>query len=795
MRVSLKWLRDLVDVDVPVERLKDMLDLSGTKVEAVHAPGKDVQGIVVAEVLAVHPHPNADTLTLVDVRTDAGEQRVVCGAKNFSAGDRVPLAAVGARLAGMQITARKIRGETSNGMLCSAAELGVSKDHSGILVLPRDAPVGADVTDVLGLDDTILELEITPNRGDCLGMIGVAREVGALLGHELRLPDSEFPRTEGVTNPAKVVLEDPEACPRFFAGYADGLSVGPAPAWLAARLIAAGLRPISNVVDITNYVMLETGHPVHAYDASRVAEATFVVRRARPGEMLTTLDGVERRLDTEDLLICDPRRALGLAGVMGGADSEVSGATGSVLVEVAHFDPVLITKMSRRHNLRSEASVRFERGADVDAVEYAGARVLKLLVELCSAKAAANDVDEYPVAISDRTLSLRPARTDHVLGVTTDAAHQASLLRAVGFDVEEGDVFDVVAPSWRPDVEREEDLIEEVARLAGFDRVPETLPPGRAGGLTRAQETERFIRRLLSGAGLHEAWTSSMMSAGDLELLDLPPEHSARRMVKLSNPITEDESAMRTMVLPGLLRAVSRNVAHRADGVALYELARVYEPADSAALPNETLVLGATLTGTRRARSWMHAGDHWSFFAAKGVLEAMFDALRIEDIRFRPINMMPFHPTRAAHVLIGDRPVGTAGEIHPAVCGRFDVPEGTVAFEIVLDALFERLPGRPKVDELPRYPAIYLDLAIVVDDGVAAERVAALIAAAGAPEVVGSTLFDVYRGDQIPPGKKSLAYSLELRVPDRTLTDADAVRVRDRILVALGERTGAVLRS
>jgi phenylalanyl-tRNA synthetase beta chain len=286
-----------------------------------------------------------------------------------------------------------------------------------------------------------------------------------------------------------------------------------------------------------------------------------------------------------------------------------------------------------------------------------------------------------------------------------------------------------------------------------------------------------------------------MMSAGDLELLDLPPEHSARRMVKLSNPITEDESAMRTMVLPGLLRAVSRNVAHRADGVALYELARVYEPADSAALPNETLVLGATFTGTRRARSWMHAGDHWSFFAAKGVLEAMFDALRIEDIRFRPINMMPFHPTRAAHVLIGDRPVGTAGEIHPAVCGRFDVPEGTVAFEIVLDALFERLPGRPKVDELPRYPAIYLDLAIVVDDGVAAERVAALIAAAGAQEVVGSTLFDVYRGDQVPPGKKSLAYSLELRVPDRTLTDADAVRVRDRILVALGERTGAVLRS
>ena len=794
MRVSLKWLRDLVDVDVPVEKLKDMLDLSGTKVEAVHAPGKDLEHIVVAEVLGIHPHPNADTLTLVDVRTDGDEQRVVCGAKNFSVGDRVPLAAVGARLPGMVITARKIRGETSNGMLCSAAELGVSRDHSGILVLPHDAPVGADVTEVLGLDDTILELEITPNRGDCLGMIGVAREVGALLGNELRLPDSDFPRAEGVTNPAKVILEDPEACPRFFAGYAEGLSVGPAPAWLAARLIAAGLRPISNVVDITNYVMLETGHPVHAYDASRVAEATFVVRRAHAGETLTTLDGVERKLDTEDLLICDPKGGLGLAGVMGGAESEVSDGTDSVIVEVAHFDPVLITKTSRRHNLRSEASARFERGADPDAIEYVGRRVLKLLVDLCAAKTAANDVDEYPVAIARRTLSLRPERTDRVLGLTTGSADQARLLRAVGFGVEEGDVLQVVVPSWRPDVEREVDLIEEVARLAGFDRLPETLPPGRAGGLTKAQETERSIRRLLSGAGLHEAWTSSMMSGDAVELLDLPAEHSARRVVKLANPITEDESVMRTMVLPGLLRAVARNVAHRAEGVALYELARVYEPADSAALPNERLVLGATFTGTRRARSWMRPAGDWSFFDAKGVLEAMFDALRVEDIRFRPINMMPFHPTRAAHVLIGDLPVGTAGEIHPEVCGRFDVPEGTVAFEVALDGLFEGLPDRPQVRELPRYPAIYLDLAVVVDDGVAAERLTALIKAAGAPEVVGATLFDVYRGDQVPPGKKSLAYSLELRASDRTLTDTDADRVRNRILVALEERTGAVLR-
>lgn len=794
MRVSLRWLADFVDVDVSVEELTDILDLSGTKVEAVHAPGKDVEGIVVAEVTGVHAHPNADTLTLVDVRTDTGEQRVVCGAKNFSPGDRVPLATVGARLPGLEITERKIRGETSRGMLCSGAELGVSKDHSGILVLPSDAQLGADVGEVLGLDDVILELEITPNRGDCLGMIGVAREVAALLGKELRLPEAGLTRT-GVSNPVNVVLEDPSGCPRFFAGYAEAVALGPSPSWLAARLLAAGVRPISNVVDITNYVMVETGHPVHAYDAARVADRTFVVRRARPGEKLATLDGVERALDEEDLLICDPERALGLAGIMGGEDSEVSGDTDAVIVEVAHFDPVLITKSSRRHGLRTEASVRFERGADFDAVHYAGRRVLKLLAELCAAKIASNDVDEHPVPFARRILSLRPGRTDHVLGFTTSAADQAAYLASVGFGVNEGDELEATVPSWRPDVEREVDLIEEVARLAGFDKLPETIPPGGAGGLTSVQEAERVVKRTLSGAGLHEAWTPSMISERDLDLLELRPEHPARRIVKLSNPMIEDESVMRTMLLPGLLRAVARNVAHRADGVALYELSRVYEPADSEPLPRESLVLGAAFTGNRRTRSWLHPEDRWDFYRAKGVLEATFDALRFDDAGFRPVKGMPFHPTRAALVSLGTAPLGIVGELHPDVCGRFDVPEGTVAFEIGLDAVFRRLPGRPTVEELPRYPGIYLDVAVVVDDDIAAGRVGEVIAGAGAPEVVDVTLFDVYRGDQVAAGKKSLAYALELRAPERTLTDADAARVRDRILTALEERTGAVLRS
>ena len=795
MRFSLSWLKDYVDVDVSPEELKDLFSFSGMKVETMERPGAEIDGVVVAEVLNIVAHPNADTLSLVDVRWAEGEeQRVVCGAKNFSIGDRVPLARVGARLQGLRITERKIRGEVSRGMLCSGAELGVSKDHSGILILPSDTELGADVVKSLGLDDVIYDLEITPNRGDSMGLIGIAREVAALLGKELRIPEVQAPRSD-LANPVEVQIDDEEGCARYIARYIDGITIGPSPSWMASRLLAAGVRPISNAVDVTNYVLLETSQPLHAFDARQISDNKIIVRRAKAGEKLTTLDGIEREMSPEDLLICDPKRALAIAGVMGGEDSEVADDTTALVLEAASFDHVSVSQTSRNHKLWTEASTRFERGVDPEGTAYAAARACMLFAELASGRVSGEVVDDYPSPPKPRSLTLRPSRTEHLLGYEIPVDEQIGHLRSIGFEVESaGNMLKVEVPSFRADIEREVDLIEEVARLEGFDKLPATLPKGHSGGLDPAQIADRRVRQLLSGVGMSEAWTPSLVSAKDADDLGLPKDHPARRAVALSNPMSEDEGVLRTTILPGLLRAVARNVAQRAGGVALYEMARIYEPSDPE-LPQEPEVLAAVFTGLRTGKHWRDAGRRWDFFSAKGVLEALFIGLRLEAPRFRPVTGHPFHPTRAAAVSLNGTPLGALGEIHPEVCERFDVPEGSVAFEIAVAPIMAALPPRPQVAELGRYPAIYLDLAFVVDAGVPAEKIGDLIAKSGEPEVTSVELFDVYTGEQVPAGKKSLAYALELRVPDRTLTDEDATTVRDRILGAVGERTGAELRT
>ena len=794
MRISLGWLRELVDVDVSDDELKSLLDFSGTKVETVARPGEAIDGVVVAEVIDVRSHPNADNLTLVEVSTGPETETVVCGARNFQPGDRVPLARVGARLSELAISERKIRGEISRGMLCSGAELGVSKDHSGILVLSPDAPLGEDVVKVLHLDDAIFELEVTPNRGDCMGMIGVAREVAALTGKELRMPDATVAVDDSVTARVEVSIEDPEGCPRFTARVVDGVTVGPSPEWMTARLTAAGIRPISNIVDITNYIMLETGHPLHAYDRRRLRGDKFVVRRARAGERFITLDGEERSMSGEDLMVCDAERALGIAGVMGGEESEVSAGTTTVVLECAYFDPALVSITSRRHFLRTEASARFERGADPEDAAYASNRAARLMAELAGGRVASELVDEYPVTVARRSLVLRSERTGHVLGYRVDAARQAAWLRAVGFTVEEaGGALHVTVPTFRPDVEREVDLIEEVARLEGYDKLPATLPGGGAGGLERDQQARRTLARSLAGVGLSEAWTPSMFADHDLDALGLAGDHPARSLVRIANPMTENESAMRTTLLPGLLRSVARNVAHRARSIALFEIAHVYEPSGEI-LPRESEVLCAAFCGDRLDPGWARDSRNWDFFAAKGVLEAVLDSVGVTEPETSPASGMPFHPTRAAAVALEGAPLGVVGEIHPDVCGRFDVPEGTVAFEIALEPVYASLPGRAKVEHLPRFPALYIDLALVVDEEVAAAAVEGAIHDAGAPEVTSVGLFDVYRGDQVPEGKKSLAYALEIRLEDRTPTEEDETRVRDRILRAVEEKTGARLR-
>lgn len=796
MRVPLRWLEEFVAIDVPAGRLAELLDLSGTKVQTLHEPSGSIGGVVVAEVIEILPHPNADNLTLVDVRTDEEEvHRIVCGAKNLAVGDRVPLARVGARLPDMEITERKIRGQVSRGMLCSAAELGVSSDAAGILILPADADPGHDVVSLLGLDDTVFELEITPNRPDCMSILGVAREVATILGNELKQPDPELRASGSVTSPVKIEVQDGEGCPRYLARYIEDVTVGPSPAWMSSRLLSVGVRPISNVVDATNYVLFELGQPLHAFDAAKIFDQHIIVRRAKRGELLATLDGQQRELHPDDVLIADKKKGLALAGVMGGGDSEVSAATTSVILESAHFRPASIAFTSRRHGLRTEASARFERGSDPEIVDLAAARAAGLIASLSGAQVSETVTDVYPRPIARRSITLRPQRAAAVLGAGIATAQQVRYLSALGLGVTERDSeLELEIPTSRPDLTREIDLIEEVGRLAGFERLPATLPPGRSGKLDREQAAERALRRLLADVGLHEAWTSSFMSTGDVERLGLASDDPAAAMVRLSNPMSEDEPAMRTTLLPGLLRAVALNERQRVAGVALFEIARVYEPTDQQ-LPREASVIGGVLAGAKRVTGWDAPEEGWSFFDAKGIVEAIFNFMGLGRPDFAQVEGRPFHPTRAARVTFDDTTLGALGEIHPEVAQRWGIERRVVAFELALAPLLAALPSSMKVTELSRFPSNLIDLAVVVDAAMAAEQPEKVIVEVGGAELASVRLFDVYEGDQIPAGKKSLAFALELRAPDRTLTDTEAAEVRSRIVAALAERLGAQLRT
>lgn len=798
MRVPLAWLRDYVVLPekLDLSELTDRLDMSGTKVEEVHRLGAGVGGVVVAEVLDIVKHPDADSLSLVEVKTEAeGSETVVCGASNFTTGDLVPYAPVGARLPSMEITERKIRGQVSRGMLCSGAELGISKDHSGILVLPPDSPLGEDVSRLLDLEQPVIELEITPNRPDCMSMIGIAREMAALYRTDLKIPDVELvPKKD--RNPVRVEIKDQVGCPRYLARYLDEVSVRPSPMWLAARLLASGFRPISNVVDATNYVLLETGQPLHAFDAAKIASSTIIVRRAGAGENITTLDGENRKLDAEDLVIADPQGPVAIAGVMGAAEPEVTDSTDAVILESAAFDKTSISFTSRRLGLRSEASARFERGSDAEAVPFAAARACELIQATAGASVVDAVVDEYPRPVEPEQVRLRPGRTEALLGTSISAGTQIEHLRSIGLEaVARDEAIEVIVPTFRRDLHIEADLIEEVARLEGFDRLPSTLPKGQAGGLTQAQKTDRLIRWSFVLAGVTEAWTGSFSSPEDLDALGYPEDHPGRRMVELQNPMLDSEPALRTTLLPGLLKGVSLNHStHRPAGVALFEIARVYQPATDGTA-EEAEALSAVFSGVRREQSWRSDREIWDLFTAKGVLSSMATAVGVENMRLEAVKAMPYHPTRGAIVLIEGEPAGTIGELHPDVCARFDVPEGAVALEVSVEAIVAAQRKGGQVGSLPRFPSVYIDLAFVVDSRVAAGAVEDLIAEAGGSQVVSTRLFDLYEGPQVPDGKKSLAFALEIRDDERTLEEDDIASIRDRIVNVVGERLGGELRA
>lgn len=808
MRVSMKWLRELVDVEQPVHDLAALLDMTGTKVEAIHAVGEALAGVVVGRIVTKERHPDAEKLWVTTV--DAGGSApltIVCGAQNFEAGDRVPVALVGATLPnGTTIKRAKLRGVESEGMNCSASELGLGTDASGILILPEDAPVGMPFAEYHGTSDVVLELEVTPNRPDCLSMAGVAREVGAVAGKAARVPSS-VPEEAGEPAASQVTVEiaDGDLCPRYTARVISGVRIGPSPEWLAERVAAAGARPINNIVDVTNYVMFELGQPLHAFDTDTLGRsgdrAAIIVRRAAPGETLTTLDGQPRELATDTLLICDPSGPIALAGVMGGAATEVSETTTNILLESACFQPASIGRTSRRLGLISEASQRFERGVDREGCVAAVDRAAALMAEVAGGTVAPGAVDAYPGRTPAISLEVSMSKVNALLGTALQTDEAAGILERLGLAVieREGDTLRVDVPTFRPDLEREVDLIEEVLRIHGMGNVASTLPAGRGrvGGLTREQRLRERMGAALRAAGLCEAVTWSFGDPLDMERLswELGP---GERPVRLLNPMTEDQSIMRPTTLAGLLRTVAHNQRKGVPDVHIFEIGAVWWTAEGRKQPKEREVAAGLLTGRWDRPAWYEGVDErergLDLFDAKGVVESLFEDLGIVQWRLRAAERPYLQPGRSAEILLGGDVIGWLGEVHPLVADAYECSGAIAVFEMQVAPILKAAGARHDFVDTPRYPAAKMDVALVVPEDVTAERVEQAIRSAGGKLLESARLFDVYRGAGVGEGRKSLAFSLSYRDADRTLTDDEVASAHEKLVRKVTSAVGAELR-
>jgi phenylalanyl-tRNA synthetase beta chain len=791
MRVLLSWLREFCPTGLSADDLAELLTSRAAKVEAIHRPWDGLGGVVVAQVVEVRDHPNSAKLCVARVRTNGEERQLVVGVRNMRAGDLVPLAAPGARVPVLAepLTVRKVRDVASEGMLCSPRELGVSPDHQGILILPPGTPIGADVRSTFGLDDVVLDIEVTPNRPDLLSVAGVAREAAAATGTPFVPPDTDVPEddSEKAGALATVEIQDLERCPRYLARVIRGVRAGPSPIRVQARLTASGMRPLTNIVDATNYVMLEMGQPQHPFDLGLLGGQGIVVRRAEDGERLVTLDEVERVLTPEDLVIADRDKGVAIAGVMGSAAAEVSSRTEDVLLESAHFDRLTVARTSRRLGLRTEASVRFERGSDPEAVPPAAARAARFIAEWSGGRVAAGAV-EAGGPPARRHVSIRAGRASLIAGHQLSAADVGASFDRMGISTAtRNDRVDVEVPGYRPDLESEIDLVEEVVRVRGYDRIGSTLPGVRQpGGVPARYALRRRVRDAMVAAGLREAWSFSFAAWEDLRLM------GHQEAIRISNPLAAEQAFLRRSLLPGLLHAVRHNVARQVDTVALFEIGHVFLPADPV---QEVERVAAVLTGRTGTG---HPGGVWTIdvFDAKGVLEVLAGALGIRGWTLVADEVAPpFHPVRSAAVEIDGRPAGALGELHPRVASDLELPHRVALLDLDVDALAEAIPLRAEFRDLPRFPPIRRDLAFVVDEATpaGAVREAVLEGAGALADAV--ILFDVFTGDPIPAGRKSLAFSVELRARDRTLTDEEAERAVRRIADEVRGRLGGELRA
>jgi phenylalanyl-tRNA synthetase beta chain len=807
MRVPLPWLREYCDPDLDVHEIEERLTMTGTKVEAIHHHGvPSTDHFVVGRVLSAEPHPDADRLKVCTV--DLGEQEggvatIVCGAPNVAAGQTVAVARPGAVLPdGQKLGSAKLRGIVSEGMILAENELDLGAGGEGIMVLDDLTPdaefaAGTPLAEVLPIATEVLELEITPNRPDCLGVYGVARELHAATGALLApAPWSEDPGSAGPVAGAQVKVECPELCPRFTARVFEEVTIGPSPLWLKARLAAAGMRSINNVVDITNYAMLLTGQPLHAFDLDRVAGAQLTVRRAAPGEQVQTLDGQTRVLDREMVVIEDAEGPTSIAGVMGGARSEVAPDTQRVLLEVASWDGPNIHRTSSALGLRSEASGRFEKGLQPEQCMHAQAVASRLMIELCGAKLAPGTIDVGGEPAPPQVIRLREARVEAILGVPVERERQAEILRDLDFTVAQApDGLEVtVPPLRRQDVTREVDLIEEVARIDGLERLPATLPArrGAAGRLSHAQRVRRAAEDAMVGRGLHEIVGWSFAEPALLDRLRLPAEHALRRVVSVENPLSDGQSIMRPTIIASLLDAAQHNVARNGPDLAIFESGTVYRaaPPDAGAevLADEHHALGVLLSGALAPRSWRGESGQADFFAAKALLEALLDRFHVQW-SLGPIDLPFLHPGRNAGAFVAGDRLGFLGELHPLVARAWDL-DRTAVLAVDLGKLAAAAPEVVPFRAFGAFPSLRQDLAVTLPDAVAAAELLASVRSAGGDLLEQARIFDIYTGEQVGAGRRSLAVALAFRDLQRTLTDEDIAPVRERIVAAVTEIGG-----
>jgi phenylalanyl-tRNA synthetase beta chain len=823
MRVPLDWLREYCDPALDAKGIEERLTMTGTKVEAIHHHGVGAaEKFVVGRVLEVSKHPDADRLQVCKVDLGGGDSdapaTIVCGAPNVAAGQTVAVATPGAVMGdGTKIKQAKLRGVISEGMICAENELDLSPPNSpseGILVLDDLTPdaefaPGTPLADVLPIAGEVLELEITPNRPDCLGVYGVARELHAATGAPLAdAPWSEDPGSDGPVEDAHVVVECPDLCQRFTARVFEDVVVGPSPPWLKARLMAAGQKPINNVVDVTNYAMLLTGQPLHAFDLDHVSGQRLTVRRAADGEQVDTLDGETRTLDAEMIVIADADGPTSIAGVKGGARSEVRLQTTRVLLEVATWSGPNIHRTSWNLGLRSEASGRFEKGLQPEQCIHAQTVATRLLIECCGARVAPGTIDVDWEPAPEQVIRLREARVRAILGLPVPRERQAQILQALDFQTVaasdpgagERDGLDVTVPALRrTDVTREVDLIEEVARIDGLEKLPATLPArrGAAGLLSHAQKVRRAAEDALVGRGLHEVVGWSFTDPGLLDRLRLGDEHPLRRVVRLENPMSETQSTMRPTLLGSLLDAARHNVARNGPDVVIFESGAVYRATPDGATPvEEHHALGALLTGAlggRASKSWRGERAEADFFAVKALLEGVLDKFHVAW-SVRPADDWPFlHPGCSAEVLADETRLGFVGEVHPLVAAEWDLGR-TAVFAIDLGKLAAASPPVPAFKAFASVPSLRQDLAVVLPDSVAAARVLERVRNAGGEMLDDVSVFDVYTGPQVGEGKRSLALALSFRGQEQTLTEVDIAPVRRRIVAALDELGGELRR-